>query len=446
MLRRKIKDPPDKLIRNILLYNNCLPSHFYNTTNIIKTNSWFNIHEKKAILKCQPIKTTLENDTNEIIKCKTVTINFTPKQKTIMYEWFKGYTEMYNKTVLYIRRNYPITRHNITKNFKFWTDMSFYNLRTKMTTIRNDIVKRYNIYTHILDTAIRQVANNISSAKSNIKNGNIKFFKLRYWSENRNSKTIEIEPSYIRNNKICYPIFGDINYTYNNEDYKLNNVKKAVKINYNKQDNKYKLFIPYSIQTEIKEKTNKTISLDPGLRTFMTGISEEKSIKIGDKVNFEIGKYMKRLNGILGNDKINSTTKKKNERQINNKIKNKIDDLHWKTIKYLTSNYDYICLGDMSSRDIVNNSGSVLSGIQKASCLRTKYYVFQERLQFKCLERGVSYKLIDERNTSKTCSQCGSIKQDLGKAEIYECQCCKVSLDRDINGARNIFLKNDLKK
>jgi putative transposase len=44
--------------------------------------------------------------------------------------------------------------------------------------------------------------------------------------------------------------------------------------------------------------------------------------------------------------------------------------------------------------------------------------------------------------TSKTCGNCGNIKQDLGASKVYKCSECKKKMYRDVNGARNILLKN----
>ena len=206
--------------------------------------------------------------------------------------------------------------------------------------------------------------------------------------------------------------------------------------------NKYTLFIPHKVKCEIKTVTHKSISLDPGLRTFMTGISEKNAVNIGTNTNYKIGKYITKWNNINNNENILKSLKKKHEIRINKKISNKIDDLHWKSIKYLTSNYDSIFLGDMSSQEIVRKENSFLSPVQKVSCLRTKYFVFQQRLEYKSKQKGINYKLIDESYTSKACSQCGEMKDDLGSNKTYNCNVCLLNLDRDLNGARNIYFKS----
>lgn len=52
--------------------------------------------------------------------------------------------------------------------------------------------------------------------------------------------------------------------------------------------------------------------------------------------------------------------------------------------------------------------------------------------------------LIDctEEYTSKTCTRCGRINHNLGSNKVFTCASCKLIIDRDINGARNILLKN----
>jgi len=46
---------------------------------------------------------------------------------------------------------------------------------------------------------------------------------------------------------------------------------------------------------------------------------------------------------------------------------------------------------------------------------------------------------VDPRNTSKMCSGCGTIKEELSlRDRKYHCESCGLRIDRDINAAKNI--------
>ncbi len=69
------------------------------------------------------------------------------------------------------------------------------------------------------------------------------------------------------------------------------------------------------------------------------------------------------------------------------------------------------------------------------------FYKFRERLKYKCDENQRKYIMINEWMALKMCSKCGKIKEDLEGSNKYECNKCKIKMDRDINGARNIYIK-----
>lgn len=94
----------------------------------------------------------------------------------------------------------------------------------------------------------------------------------------------------------------------------------------------------------------------------------------------------------------------------------------------------------MSTQSIVRQRK--LNKMVKRVLLRMKLYVFKQRLQYKCNQRCIGYKEIDEAYTSKTCTICGKINKELGTSKIFNCKKCKKILDRDVNGARNIMLKS----
>ena len=73
--------------------------------------------------------------------------------------------------------------------------------------------------------------------------------------------------------------------------------------------------------------------------------------------------------------------------------------------------------------------------------LNLQHYKFKERLRFKCSEYGSTMVDCTEEYTSKTCTRCGILNNKLGSSEVFRCPHCKLEIDRDINGSRNIFLK-----
>ncbi len=68
------------------------------------------------------------------------------------------------------------------------------------------------------------------------------------------------------------------------------------------------------------------------------------------------------------------------------------------------------------------------------------FYEFRQQLEYKCKLYGCEL-MIAERfyPSSKTCSNCGCIKENLSLGErIYICDDCGFEIDRDLNAARNL--------
>lgn len=72
---------------------------------------------------------------------------------------------------------------------------------------------------------------------------------------------------------------------------------------------------------------------------------------------------------------------------------------------------------------------------------RMRFYNFLQRLQYKCLSKQLNVKIVNENYTSKMCCSCRNYKKDLGSNKIYNCDKCKLEIDRDINGAINILYR-----
>ena len=108
----------------------------------------------------------------------------------------------------------------------------------------------------------------------------------------------------------------------------------------------------------------------------------------------------------------------------------------------MTSSYKNIVIGKWSTKSIIRKDDSVLTSLTKRVAQNLSFYKFLQRLQYKCKIRENSLRIQDEWYTSKTCSMCGCKNENLGGSKIFNCNKCKITIDRDYNGARNIMLKS----
>jgi IS605 OrfB family transposase len=413
----------------------------------IKTNSWFDIKISKNAGKSEfepDVKS--QPETANLRRCFEVILKLNERQKEIIQRWNKAYTLVYNETVKYIK-------HNISSDNK--EKLKDRKIRFILKDVRDDIknksmvkgIKNSNIKTHILDTAIKLACTNYNSALTNLNRKNIKHFRMRYWRHDRESRVMEFENSFFRNGTICKNPLGKVNAFRDGEYFDLKKIedeyKVGCKIKYDKIKDKYIMYVPEKVEQRNLEKKNKYISLDPGIRTFQTGVSEDGALKIGNHVIYQITKYLKRIDNCeLIKSRITRKRKEK-EKLYMRKIKNKIDDLHWKTIKYLTSKYKTIIIGDMSVQSIVK---SMKDKMLKRIAYVLKFYQFKQKLEYKCKLEKVNYKMQNESYTSCVCSNCGWKNEKLGKSKKFECKECKINIDRDINGSRGILIKTKIKK
>ena len=420
-----------KIFRNsYYLWNPCKTN---NIRNNIKTESWFNILESNNPDYKQPVITNFyKNDNNEFIKCKKIRFYPTRKQRHLLHSWFKSFIIMYNKTIKYLNQ----LRFNKQPLILNWR-----RLRKLLINIKKDIIKKSKINTHVLDEAIKSACASFKSAFTNYKRGFIKRFRIRYIKLSKPKKILHIEKRFVAKhiNTFCSRIFKDP-FRCENE-YQLKNITSDFKIHYNSRDNKYTFLIPNKIYGNEKHDKLNTIGLDPGIRTFLTGYSQKGYVDINQNMTEHLKKYINKIDKVNNDKRATTKQKRKVEKRCYKKIENKIDDMHWKTIKYLINNYNTVLMGNMSTRRIVSNKlNSKLRPLTKRIAMLMKLYVFKQRLQYKCKINKIGYKEIDEAYTSKCCSNCGLLNNKLGTSKIFKCPCCKQILDRDVNGVKNILI------
>jgi putative transposase len=224
----------------------------------------------------------------------------------------------------------------------------------------------------------------------------------------------------------------------NTDNYNYKNVKCDSKLIYKAKTDDFYLLISYYEKTKHLDQSNKIISIDPGQKIFLTGITHNRIYKIGANLTDNVQNKLERI------DYLNSINNKKTRRLVNiiyKKIKNQIIDLHWKSINYLITSINIGCIiiGNWSTFDSISNKYN-LQAINKRIINTISYYKFLQRLKFKCMEYNLPLIITEEAYTSKVCCKCGSLETKCNN-RITTCKNCSNIINRDINGALNILFK-----
>jgi len=397
----------------------------------IKSNSWFNIRSKNFkqtdMIECKP---TQLDHVNEIIRCKKVIILPTNNQRELIFNWFEGYRKIYNDTVKLIRHE-----------FRFGVEELIIDWKTLRTIFMEDRKHKYmeglKVPSHVLDSAIKSVCSSYKSALTNLKLGNIKHFVIRYIKKSKKDKVLGLEKIIFNTNGFYTNFLGKMR---TNRPFDFKTVKGDPILHYDSSQNRFTLLIPEKIKTINNNNDESYVGLDGGVRTFLTGISNKNAIEIGTNLKEVIKSDFRKLDKINNNPKIPKKIKKKYEKRINKRTKNRITDLHWKSINYLTNNYDSVIIGKLSTKSIVNKETSVLDPMTKRVAMKMSFYQFLERLKYKCQSKNISLQIVDEYLTSKLCPICSTYNNVEG-SKIYKCSFCNIKIDRDIVGSLNISMR-----
>ena len=121
------------------------------------------------------------------------------------------------------------------------------------------------------------------------------------------------------------------------------------------------------------------------------------------------------------------------------KIKNLVNELHCKTSKFLTDNFDVILLPTFETSQMVLKNNRKIRSKTVRNMSTFAHYRFKQRLKWKALLTGKYVIDVSEAYTSKTHPQTGKIEKIGGAKWIKLLNGSRVH--RDIVGAFNIMLK-----
>lgn len=343
--KKDFKSSKDILVESIKTHNKIIPFDELNNLeyNKIHTDSWFTI-KKSKLNKYINFEKQNDNLNNEkIIKCKKITILPTDEQLKILLNWFESYRKCYNEAIYIIKQL-------IKENNKKALDFKYVRTK-KMKFIKETLTKQTNINSHILDGAIKLACTSYKSAISNHKNGHIKHFRIRYIKQSKKSKIMDIEKCYFNSDGFCIRSLGKMN---NNCNFKYKEINNDCKLHYNSLTKKFTLLVPY--YEDCKENnTNNFISIDPGVKTFLTCITNNRTYKMGTNIQKNITKDLNNLDKFAS---FNNKLGRKRMIKIRSRIYNKITDLHWKTINFILNRKQLknVFIGDWSTKNTASCS------------------------------------------------------------------------------------------
>ncbi len=308
--------------------------------------------------------------------------------------------------------------------------------------------------------AIMDCAKAYNTAFANRRNGNITHFDMKPRTKKMRVQSLYVEKTCFskKDNLFLHRFFGDIKtapYKSGNtivEHFRDMSIEADGRLLWDQGTDKwcFRLSAPSAENQGASRNTLSDISLDPGVRTLLTGYSPEGTIL---EFGVETHHTLRRL--LVAQDRLRSklahprTRKQRHKRmywrcffRLSERIRNIVDDVHNKSIKHLVTHYSTVILGAFDVRSILKLTGrNAMSSSNKRLLCTLRHYDLKTKLERKCAEHNVRYVLQPEQWTSKTCCNCGWIHRDLRGRKLFMCQDCGLVIDRDVNGAINIYLR-----
>jgi putative transposase len=198
-----------------------------------------------------------------------------------------------------------------------------------------------------------------------------------------------------------------------------------------------KWFVSFSCEIEYSflPQSESFIGIDVGLLSFATLSSGEKieNPRFFKKEEKALAKAQRKL---LKQDK--DTKEKRRCRKIvsrvHERIKNKRKDFTHKLSRRLINSFGGIAIEDLNINNMQKNNFRYIN----KSIADVAWRSFFDALVYKAECAGRTIVKVNPAYTSQTCSRCG-YRQKLALADrTFKCDCCLLTLDRDVNAALNI--------
>jgi len=323
-------------------------------------------------------------------------------------------------------------------NFNYKTNgvfTSYYDSVKLLPELRIKKPELEIVYAQVLYDVMRRVECNFKRFFKRCKQRTGKVGYPRFKNENRyKSITYPQHGYHINDNKtVRISKIGEIPFIYHRP---IKGKIKSLTIIRTTNDKWYISFKVYIDENKVKQKphNNQIVGIDVGLKTLCT-LSDGNIIENQHWLQRKEKKIKKAKRKLKKIDKDTVKWKKQYKiiTTILEKITNRRKNYILKTVNDLTQKYGTIIFENLNIKKMLANP-YLKKHIRDASW----GFLITSTIN-KAEEAGCIVVLVDPRNTSQMCSQCGQLVKKELSVRVHKCPHCGLVMDRDLNAAKNIL-------
>ena len=424
---------------------------------------------KPTPTKKKKTKKEEDNEDNEEQKGETLQRKIrlfpTAAQATQLKRWMEASRWSYNQAVFAINQRHTANQRRKTQDKKVRRQWSAISLRNVVSRTRKHLRLFEDVPVHIMSYAVMDAVGALKSNMAKWKKNPKHHFELNYKRTNDKMAAITIEKTaakILESALLFYPSYME------KLPIRCSKIPPLIPRGKPQCDNRLSVdamghfYFHIAIQETPSElhasstPRQSVVALDPGVRKFLTAYSPDGWIAhLGTKhdtgrlafLKRRVQTLVARTKALPKKQRQKKYRMKKAAQRARNRIKHLVLDMHCKITNYLVKSFSVIVLPDFRSQQMSKkkrpNGKKRQIGRGTVRLMQTlSHYSFRTRLLQKAARTPECSVLIcSEAYTSKTCGLCGNINSKLGSSERFRCT-CGASLDRDVNAARNILLRN----
>lgn len=311
---------------------------------------------------------------------------------------------------------------------KYGISLNRYKQQAELPNLKKEIPEFKEVYSQVLQDVIKRLDFAFESFFRRLQNGEKPGYpryrgKGRYDSFTYPQKGFKIEGKYLKLSKI-----GDVRIKLHRQI--EGKIKTCI---IRRKNGKYYACLTCEVEQEQKPKTGKVVGVDLGVKHL--AITSNGEFFPNHKYLKKSERKIKYLQRMVSRRKLGSNRRKKAVLLLAKeweKVANRRKDLAHKISRKLVDNYDLIAFEDLNIQGMVKNR-NLAQSIQDAS-----WKQLIEFTSYKAEWAGKKVMLVDPRNTSQVCSECGQIVKKTLSERVHSCS-CGYTADRDVNAARNIL-------